>query len=158
MMVQHVPPSSFSAPSEGAQAPTAARTIMPGYRELPESLDGSAAQYTREASSLEQQDDFNGALRAYEQALAEALRQSPVVPDFICGRLAALYRRLGRYDDEVELLESYRDTQVSDRARMRFDARLSKARAIAEKRSKRESGALESVRAIKKRRGRDLDS
>ena len=129
---------------------------MPGYRTLPDTLAGGAADWTREGARLEEQSDFPGALRAYETAFAEALMQSPVLPGFICGRLAALYRRLGRNDDEVDLLETYRSSQVCEKARMRYDARLSKARAIADKVRKRDSVALASVRAIKSRRRTSL--
>jgi hypothetical protein len=129
---------------------------MPGYRVLPDTLAGGAADWTREGARLEEQGDFRGALLAYERAMAEALTHSPVLPGFICGRLAALYRRLGRNDDEVDLLESYRNSQVCEKARMRYDARLSKARALADKARKRDSGALASVRAITNRRRASL--
>ena len=54
-----------------------------------------------------------------------------------------VYRTLKRYDDEVELLERYRESQTSEEARTRFDARLSKARAIAERKRRPLTGALE---------------
>lgn len=124
---------------------------MPGYRLLPDSVGGETADRTRTGAQLEQEGDYEGALREYELALGEALRSNPVVPGFLCGRLAALYRRLERYDDEVQLLELYQASQVSEKARTRFDARLSKARAIAAKQAKRDSGALASIRDIKRR-------
>ena len=55
------------------------------------------------------------------------------MPGWICGRLASIYRTLKRYDDEVMLLERYRESQTTEEARTRFDARLSKARAIADR-------------------------
>lgn len=124
---------------------------MPGYRLLPDTVGGETADRTRTGAQLEQEGDHEGALREYELALGEALLSNPVVPGFLCGRLAALYRRLERYDDEVQLLELYQASQVSDKARTRFDARLSKARAIAAKQAKRDSGALASIRDIKRR-------
>ena len=60
-----------------------------------------------------------------------------------------LYRTLGRHADEVALLEKYRDSQSTDDARARFDARLSKAVALAVKNAPRDSTALASVRAIR---------
>jgi hypothetical protein len=119
---------------------------MPGYRELPESLTGAAADSAREATRLEQDGDRAGAVERYEAALAESLRASPEVPAFLCGRLAMLYRTLGRHADEVALLEHYRDSQDTDDARTRF---LSKAVALAVKHQPRDSTALASVRAIR---------
>jgi len=68
------------------------------------------------------------------------------IPGWLCGRLAALYRTIGRYDDEVHLLERYRESQRTEEARTRYDARLSKARIIAERKRRSDSGALQSVR------------
>ncbi|HEU4723524.1 MAG TPA: hypothetical protein VFS59_19375 [Gemmatimonadaceae bacterium] len=75
----------------------------------------------------------------------------PEMPGWICGRLASIYRTLKRYDDEVELLERYRESQTSEEARTRFDARLSKARAIAERKRRSSTGALETVRQVRHR-------
>jgi hypothetical protein len=49
----------------------------------------------------------------------------------LCGRLAALYRSLYRYDAEVALLERYEATQLNEDAPVRYKARRSKARSIA---------------------------
>ena len=94
--------------------------------------------------------DLEQAVTFYEMALAESTAVRPEIPGFLCGRLATLYRRLARYDDEVALLERYRDTQTADDSRTRFDARLSKARSMASRVSRRDSGALASVRAVKR--------
>jgi hypothetical protein len=122
---------------------------MPGYRALAESFSGSVADRVREAAVLEKEGDLVAALRCYEEALAEHLTYQSEMPAFLCGRLATLYRRLGLNDQEVALLEQYRDSQTSDEARSRFQARLSKAMVVAEKKRRRESGALASVRAIR---------
>jgi hypothetical protein len=122
---------------------------MPGYRELPESLTGAAADSAREAARLELDGDRQAAVELYEAALAASLRVSPEVPAFLCGRLAMLYRALGRHADEVALLERYRDSQSAEDARARFDARLSKAVALAVKNQPKDSMALASVRAIR---------
>jgi hypothetical protein len=82
-----------------------------------------------------------------EEALDASLATRSEMPGWICGRLAALYRTSGRYDDEVRLLERYRESQNAEEARTRDDARLSKARTIAERKRRSESGALASVRA-----------
>ena len=73
------------------------------------------------------------------------------MPGWVCGRLASIYRTLKRYDDEVELLERYRESQTSEDARTRFDARLSKARAIADRKRRPVTGAVETVREVRHR-------
>ena len=122
---------------------------MPGYRELPDYLSGATAEIARDAARVEQAGDKEGAARLYEEALRTALLMSPEVPAFLCGRLAMLYRSLGRHADEVVLLEQYRDSQHADDARTRFDARLSKARALAIKHQPKDSTALTSIRSIR---------
>jgi hypothetical protein len=72
------------------------------------------------------------------------------MPGWLVGRLAMKYRALGRYDDEVQLLERYEATQHSESMRTRYLARLSKARAMAamRKRHTRSDGATSSVRQL----------
>lgn len=119
---------------------------MPGYKPLPTSVIGPAAEQVRTSESSRKDGDPKEAIAVLEEALAIAERQQGSLPGWLCGRLAALYRTVGRYDDEVHLLERYRETQHSDEARTRYDARLSKARTIAERKRRPESGALASVR------------
>jgi len=120
---------------------------MPGYKALPSFMKGNAADQVREAEARHRIGDSATAVTLLEEALAASTSINPVYPGWLCGRLAALYRTLGRYDDEVHLLERYRDTQTSEEARTRYDARLCKARTIAERKRRTQSGALESVRA-----------
>ncbi len=126
-------------------------TSMPGYRELSEMLPGDAAERSRLAQRFEQQGLHHEAVAEYEAALADLPPGMPL-PGFVCGRLATLYRRIARYEDEVALLERYRDSQIADEARTRYNARLSKARAIADTKRRSDCGALASVRALKDRR------
>ena len=121
--------------------------LMPGYKALPSFMTGDAADQVREAEARHRIGDSTTAVQLLEEALAAISATRPAYPGWLCGRLAALYRTLGRYDDEVHLLERYRESQTSEDARTRYDARLSKARTIAERKRPRESGALESVRA-----------
>lgn len=121
---------------------------MPGYRALSSHVTGAAADSAREAESLRRDGDPHTAAVLLEEALAASAAASPELPGWLCGRLAALYRTLGRHDDEVMLLERYRASQTSDDARSRYDARLSKARTIAERKRRSESGALVSVRKV----------
>jgi hypothetical protein len=86
-----------------------------------------------------------------EQALEQAVRDDGEMPAWICGRLAAVYRSLRRYAEEVELLERYCESEATEEASARFRARLSKARAIAERRRRPETGALRTVREVQTR-------
>jgi hypothetical protein len=124
---------------------------MPGYRSLSTNLSGTAAEHAREAELSQRLGDQHTAARLLEEALAASLRARPEMPGWVCGRLASIYRTLKRYDDEVELLERYRESQTSEEARTRFDARLSKARAIADRKRRPVTGALETVRQVRHR-------
>lgn len=120
---------------------------MPGYKPLPTSVTGPEADQVRQAESRRRGGHPEAAVRLLEEALDASLDLRAELPGWLCGRLAALYRTLGRYDDEVHLLERYRDSQATEEARTRYDARLSKARTIAERKRRPDSGALDSVRA-----------
>src|SRR5688500_5450581 len=124
---------------------------MPGYRSLSTHLAGTAAEHAREAELRQRGGDPESAARLLEEALDASLRVRPEMPGWVCGRLASIYRTLKRYDDEVELLERYRESQSSEEARTRFDARLSKARAIADRKRRPSTGALETVRQVRHR-------
>ena len=110
-------------------------------------MTGTAADHVREAEARHKIGDSAAAVQLLEEALAASVATRPAYPGWLCGRLAALYRTLGRYDDEVHLLERYRESQTSEEARTRYDARLCKARTIAERKRRPDSGALDSVRA-----------
>ncbi|MFL5618133.1 MAG: hypothetical protein ACJ79A_07045 [Gemmatimonadaceae bacterium] len=124
---------------------------MPGYRSLSAHLSGRAADHAREAELSQRHGDPETAARLLEEALQASLRARAEMPGWVCGRLASIYRTLKRYDDEVELLERYRESQTSEEARTRFDARLSKARAIADRKRRPVTGALETVRQVRHR-------
>src|SRR4051794_33627166 len=124
---------------------------MPGYRSLSAHLSGMAADHAREAEAHQRGGDAAMAAKLLEEALEASVRTKPELPGWICGRLASIYRSLKRYDDEVMLLERYRESQTTEEARTRFDARLSKARAIAERKRRPVTGALETVRQVRRR-------
>lgn len=126
---------------------------MPGYKPLPLSVAGAEADQVRHAESRRRGGDPETAISLLEDALEASLVLTPVLPGWLCGRLAALYRTIGRHDDEVLLLERYRDSQDVEEARTRYNARLSKARTIAERKRRSDSGALDSVRALMGRPG-----
>ena len=127
-------------PSKGA--------AVPGYKALPIEFSGPAAEHVRYAEVLQRAGDPDEAVRMLETTLDLYALTTPELPGWLCGRLAALYRALKRYDDEVTLLERYRESQSSEDARTRFDARLSKARAIAERTRRTDTRALSSVRRV----------
>jgi hypothetical protein len=124
---------------------------VPGYRSLSSHISGAAAEHAREAEAQQRGGDAEAAARLLEEALEASQRVRPELPGWVCGRLASLYRSLKRYDDEVALLERYRDSQSSDEARNRFDARISKARAIADRKRRSETGAVATVREVRVR-------
>jgi hypothetical protein len=124
---------------------------MPGYRSLSSHISGDAAEHARAAEIHQRGGDSESAARMLEEALDACARVRPELPGWVCGRLASIYRTLKRYDDEVALLERYRDSQTSEEARNRFDARLSKARAIAERKRRSDTGALVTVREVRDR-------
>lgn len=107
------------------------------------------------AEAVQRHGDLPSATRLLEAALAASEDVSPELPGWLCGRLAALYRTQGRYDDEVHLLERYRESQSSEESRTRYDARLSKAQAIAHKKRRSDSTALNSIRDLTRRRRAD---
>ena len=129
----------------------ASEVMMPGYRSLSTSISGDAAEHAREAELHQRGGDAEAAARLLEEALEASLKVKPELPGWVCGRLASIYRTLKRYDDEVALLERYRESQTSEEARNRFDARLSKARAIADRKRRADTGALATVRQVRVR-------
>jgi hypothetical protein len=124
---------------------------MPGYPLLSAKIPGSAAECVREAEIHRRNGDSATAAAILEQALEHTCRATDVLPAWICGRLAAAYRTLKRYDDEVRLLERYQDTQLAEDARGRLVGRLSKARALAHRHRQRDTGALMTLRELRKR-------
>jgi hypothetical protein len=128
---------------------------VPGYKALPNEFSGLAAEHVRYAEVLQRAGDVEEAVRLLETTLEVCATARPELPGWLCGRLAALYRTLKRYDDEVLLLERYRESQSSEEARSRFDARLSKARAIADRNQHTDTNVLASVRRVINRAGDD---
>jgi hypothetical protein len=125
---------------------------MPGYKTLPDHFSGRVAEGVRFAEILQRAGANEDAVHLLELTLEICVASSPQIPGWLCGRLAALYRTLKRYDDEVRLLERYRDShQLSSDAHSRFDARLSKARAIADRNIRTDTPALVSVRKVMNR-------
>jgi hypothetical protein len=105
----------------------------------------------RQAELHQRDGDLVAATCLLEEALEQATRDEGKMPAWICGRLATLYRTLRRNDEEVALLERYCESHVSEEARARFQARLSKARAIADRCRIPDRGALRTIRDVRTR-------
>lgn len=125
---------------------------MPGYRPIGADQVGGPESEARAAQALVRDGNVVDAAILLEEAIRTCLQSDASIPSWLCGRLACIYRTLGRYDDEVDLICRYRDSQVSEETRSRYDARLCKAQALAEKHRRTDSGALASIRLLKKSR------
>ena len=136
---------------------------MGGYRMRADSFSGDLAELVHEAMEHGSEGRAMEAAALYEQAFCRALSHDGDVPASIVGRLAVIYRRLGQFDDEIFLLERYRDSLTSDELQARCRARLTKAYALAAQHRISDSVALASVRAStersasKRRRSRRVD-
>src|ERR1700738_5725623 len=75
-------------------------TLVPGYKALPVEFSGPAAEHVRYAEVLQRAGDPDEAVRLLEATLELYALTTPELPGWLCGRLAALYRALKRYDDE----------------------------------------------------------
>ena len=120
---------------------------MGGFRLRDDSFTGDLGELVRDAMERGANGQSQEAALLYERAFCLALSGESDVPPSIVGRLAVIYRRLGRYDDEIFLLERYRDSLTDDELRARYRARLTKAYALAAQHRLTDSGALASVRA-----------
>jgi hypothetical protein len=124
---------------------------MPGYRPLSSMVTGTAADTARAAETLQRGGDLSAAIELLERAVDITATEERAVPAWLCGRLATLYRRAHRLEDEVRLLERCRDSQESDEVRARFDARLYKAHALMSRRTRKDSVVLASVGRVRER-------
>lgn len=133
----------------GPTSPTL--TTMPGYHTLSTHVRGTSAELVREAEQRQRDGDLRAAAELLECAIEHAAVEEGALPAWAFGRLAAIYRSMGRHDDEVALLERFCESSVTEEAKSRFVARLSKARAIADRKRRFESGALDTVKEAKSR-------
>ena len=116
---------------------------MPRYRPFSDSETGPTADSARAAEVLQRDGDLSAAIRMLESALAAGGQAvDPKMSGWLHGRLATLYRRVGRLEDEVDLLERYCDSHEEDDWRLRFNARLYKARTLLGRSRERHGGVL----------------
>lgn len=109
---------------------------MPGYRPLRTAespIHLGIAERADELSRLGRDDE---AALLLEELIADLEARDADLPSWPYGRLAFVYRRLRRHADEVELLERYISLQAQTEQAIRFNARLSKARALLAKRNR----------------------
>lgn len=118
------------------------------YRNIEALVDDEFVQTLEEVDSRSRSKDVTGAVELMEQLLERCLEESPVIPDWVCGRLASLYRTQKRFRDEVALIERFQASQTTPDC-TRLNARLMKARACAERMKDSDSVMLESVRALR---------
>lgn len=103
---------------------------MPAYRSLDARFTGVVADATRHADELYHDGDLTGAMATLEGALAQSITIPPRFPPWAVMRLAFVYRRLKRFQDETELLERSLPHQIDEAARRRLLLRLEKARTM----------------------------
>jgi hypothetical protein len=116
---------------------------MPRYRPISETETGPTADSARAAEVLQREGELGAAIRMLERALpAGGHEVDPRMSGWVYGRLATLYRRVGRLEDEVDLLERYCDSHPEDEWRLRFSARLYKARTLLGRSRERRRGVI----------------
>jgi hypothetical protein len=109
---------------------------MPGYRPLRHAESEQHLGIAERADELSRQGYDAEAACLLEEFIATLEERDMELPSWPYGRLAFVYRRLRRHADEVALLERYIALQADAEQAVRFNARLSKARALLAKRSK----------------------
>lgn len=125
---------------------------MPKYRPFSATEAGPAADSARAAEALQHGGDLNAAIRLLERVLAEGGSETDApTSGWVFSRLATLYRRVGRLEDEVDLLERYCESHQEDEWRLRFNARLYKARTLLGRSRDEQSPMRHSVRGAMKR-------
>lgn len=120
---------------------------MPIHSSL-EGLDEAALTLALEGELASARGDTATAVRLLGHAMDVQLRLDGKMPHSLVGRLAVLYRRSRRHDEEVALLLRFQELHDSEPSAMRYNARLTKAMALAERRRRVETGALQWVRHI----------
>jgi hypothetical protein len=125
---------------------------MPRYRPFSATESGPTADSARAAEAMQLDGDLNAAIRILECALTEGDGDAGAMTSgWVCSRLATLYRRVGRFEDEVDLLERYCESHQDDEWRMRFNVRLYKARTLLSRSREEQSPMQRSVRGAMQR-------
>ena len=127
---------------------------MPGFIPIPKGVDASIDGATR-ADAYWRVGERRVAVTILEATLDSCAAVNPHLPCWLVLRLAIAYRRMGRYDDEVDVLLRGRASQAQWGEESRYDARLTKAEALADRKRRTDSGALTILR-IRSRPDRSL--
>lgn len=118
---------------------------MPTFAELA-GLSALVTTLAEQAEQASHRGNIADAVALFDQAIEANLVVAGEMPHGVVGRLAALYRRCRRHDEEVALLRRFRDSHAADDQDARYSARLSKAIALAERTRRTETIALLSLR------------
>jgi hypothetical protein len=106
---------------------------MPAHPPLPDGAPQAHADAATHADELRRAGRHTDAVVFLTGVIRDLELLPERVPAWPYGRLALLYRHLREYDDEVRVLERYQTLVPDGTHRSRFAARLSKARALADR-------------------------
>ena len=106
---------------------------MPAFTPLSDRAPQGHADAAAHVDELRREGRLTEAVAFLAEVIRELEQQPGHVPAWPYGRLALLYRHLGAYDDEVRVLERFQALVPDGVHRTRFAARLSKARALADR-------------------------
>ncbi|HEV7992400.1 MAG TPA: hypothetical protein VGP25_11290 [Gemmatimonadaceae bacterium] len=106
---------------------------MPAFPPLPDAAPRAHADAAAHADQLLKAGRRADAIAYLSGMIEELERETEPVPAWPYGRLALLHRHARNYDDEVRVLERYQALVPDGTQRTRFAARLSKARALADR-------------------------
>ncbi|MEO7458128.1 MAG: hypothetical protein ABIY52_17855 [Gemmatimonadaceae bacterium] len=120
---------------------------MPGYRPLRHAESEHHIGIAERADELSREGADAEAACLLEEFIADLESREADLPTWPYGRLAFVYRRMRRYSDEVDLLERYMSLQADEEQAVRFNARLSKARALVAKMNRSKIMPLRTDRA-----------
>jgi hypothetical protein len=103
-------------------------------------------EWVCDAAAFYQNKDILGAIALLEGATECCLAVGILLPSWLVLRLASYYRLEGLYEEEVQLLTRFSESNASLGRQSRFEVRLRKAQALADRARPTESIALEDMR------------
>jgi hypothetical protein len=126
---------------------------VPGFPAIPPGEDASL-HAARIAEDYWRTGERCIAIALLEAALESCAALDPHLPCWLVLRVATAYRFMGRYDDEVDVLLRGRASLSESDDHFHYDARLTKAEALAERTHRTEYGAVTSLSRERKRTAR----
>jgi hypothetical protein len=106
---------------------------MPAFPPLTDTAPDGHALAAAHADDLRREGRHAEAVAYLSGVIRDFEKQLDIVPAWPYGRLALIHRHLREYDNEVQVLERYQALVPDGTHRSRFAARLSKARALADR-------------------------